>query len=334
VSSKEGVPSMLDAYHDQLRTVVAALEAFGESRDAGPLRQAVSRARRDIEDLVLRSRAPAWEPALRKLLLAPLGGLEGAAVVAGAEAANRRWCEGVVAEFDRSLGGRYPFFAGGADAPLSQVEKFLHPQTGALWQYVREALTDFDPQTMRPRAGTSVSYRAELAAYLRRAQVASELLFPRGAQQITVPIEARIWPGGSQVTQTALRIGSERIVHRNDAERFQSLSWPAKDAVLSLKGPPDQDVVGLGDWGLFRLLDRAQTRTFRSREEFLRATFFEVMPGVSVSVDFKPYNLLSALRGLHPPRAIAVGRSPCAGQPTNRAGRDAGEGSLAERGPT
>jgi hypothetical protein len=77
-------------------------------------------------------------------------------------------------------------------------------------------------------------------------------------------------------------------------------------------------VVGLGDWGLFRLLDRAQTRPFRNREEFLRATFFEVMPGVSVSIDFKPYNLVSALRGLHPPRSIAVGRSACAVGPGER----------------
>jgi type VI secretion system protein ImpL len=299
--------------------VVAALDAFAEGHDPQALRQAVSRARRDIEDLVLRSRAPSWEPLLRAVLLAPLGGLEGAVVVAGAEAANRRWCDGVVAAFDRSLAGRYPFHAAGADAPLAQVERFFHPQTGVLWQYVREALAaELDPQTFRPRPGSSISYRGELATYLRRAQAASELLFTRGAQQIAIPIEARIWPGGTQVTQTALRIGGERIVHRNDAERFQTLSWPAKDAVLSLKGPPDQDVVGLGDWGLFRLLDRAQTRPFRNREEFLRATFFEVMPGVSVSIDFKPYNLVSALRGLHPPRSIAVGRSACAVGPGER----------------
>ena len=312
VSPKDG-PSMLQRHAEHLRSVVAAFKVYGENKDLKPLRQEISRSSREVEDLLLRSGARAWEPVLRRLLVEPLAGMDQHIRSSEGVEANRRWCAAVVAVFQQSLADRYPFRADGADASMAMVEKFFQPQTGALWQFVKESLqADLEPQTFRPKPGAAVQYRPALTEYLRRAQAATDLLFYRGAPQLSIPVEARIWPAAG-MDQISVRIGNQRAVHRNAAERFQSLTWPGQDAAIEVRGSRDYTLALPGEWGLFRLLDQAQIKRKEDRDLYLNATWTEITPGVPVMVDFKPSNLQSALRGLKPPTAVTAAHSPCGG---------------------
>jgi type VI secretion system protein ImpL len=309
ISSKEGVPSMLDTYHERLLAVVRAIEAHRDSQDDLVLRQDILRLQRDIGDLVSRSGAQHWQPVIHKMLLTPFSGLE---IVLGQnlnQSANRRFCDGVVVPFDLTLADRYPFQAGGADAPLAEVERFFHPDAGVLWAYFKAALaSELEPGSFKPKAGTTVRYRPELTQYLRRARQATELLFPRGAARLTVPLQVRIWPAGRTVKRVVFSLGERTIEGRNWAESFEPIEWPARGARLQVIGDRPWETQAGGDWGLFRLLGQATRNPRRlDQDEYLEAVWQHEATGTSAKIDFKPADLLSALHRLVPPRVVAPG---------------------------
>ena len=67
-----------------------------------------------------------------------------------------------------------------------------------------------------------------------------------------------------------------------------------------------------GDWGLFRLLDRALRSLGRDQDEFMRAQWALGTPKLTVKMDLKPSDLLDGLHTFEIPRGIAPGSSPCA----------------------
>ncbi|HEY0709688.1 MAG TPA: type VI secretion system membrane subunit TssM [Polyangia bacterium] len=311
-SPKEGVVSMLDTYFDQLRAVAMALKVYGDSKDARALDQEVERVNREVDALVTRGGRQVWEPVLRKMLMPPLTGLKPVASTTVSGDLNGRWCDGVVIFFDQTLAGRFPFHPAGLDAPLDAVEKFLHPTSGTLWVYFNDALkNDLEPRTFRPKAGSS-RYRPALSEYLRRAQRATDLLFFRGAPQLTTPVQVRIWPGSTAVQQITFRMGTDRIVHRNTGERFQPLAWPARDAELTVHSSKPFPLSATGDWALWRLLTKARTQPAQDGDEYLQASWEGVAPGETIRLDIKPAGLLADLRNLAPPRSVASGPSACA----------------------
>jgi type VI secretion system protein ImpL len=308
ISSKEGVPSMLDTYFERLLAVVGAIEAYRDNQDARALRQDVLRLHHEIDALVSRSGAQDWQAVIRKMLLTPFSGLD---IVVGQnlnQAANRRFCDGVVVPFDLTLADRYPFRADGADAPLAEVEKFFHPEAGVLWAYFKDALqTELEPGSFKPRAGTTVRYRPELTQYLQRARQATDLLFPRGAAHISVPLQVRIWPPGSAVKRVVFSLGGRSTENGNWAESFEPSEWPARGALLQVIGDRQWQLPAAGDWALFRLLGQARSKRRLDQDEYLEAVWEHVAPGISVRIDFKPAGLLQALHRLVPPRMVAPG---------------------------
>jgi type VI secretion system protein ImpL len=311
ISPKEGVVSMLDTYFEQLGKLAMAVKQFEDSRDAKALRQESERVNRELDALVVRGGRGGWEPVLRKMLMPPVAGLGTTTVSVEGEDLNRRWCDGVVIHFDQTLADRFPFNASGLDAPLDAVETFLHPQKGTLWAYFAENLkNDLEPRTFRLKPGGGARYRTALADYLRRAQRATDLLFHRGASQLSIPVQVRIWPGSSLVSQISFRLGAERALHVNAGERFQPLPWPAQEAELSIISNRTLKTSKPGDWALWRLLGQARTRIGQDAEEYLQATLD--VPPESIRLDFKPAGLLRDLKDLSPPRTVAAGPSPCA----------------------
>ena len=307
-SSKEGVPSMLDIYYEHLLAVVKAIGAHRESQDPRALRQDVVRLTGEIDALVSRSRAQDWQSVIRKMLLTPFSGLD---VVVGQNlnaSANRRFCDGVVVPFDQMLADRFPFRAQGADAPLPAVEQFFHPDSGVLWTYYKDALsTELEPISFKPKPGSSIRWRPELTQYLLRARQATELLFPRGAARITVPLQVRIWPAGSGVKKVVFSLGGKSIEHGNWQETFQPHEWPARGALLQVQGARSWELPAAGEWGLFRLLGQARTKRRLDQDEYLEAVWQDSATGGQVQIDFKPAGLLSVMQRLVPPHSVAAG---------------------------
>jgi type VI secretion system protein ImpL len=312
ISSKEGVPTMLDNYFDQLRAVAMSLKEYADTRDAPALDKTVERVNREVDALVVRGGRQVWEPVLRKMLVPPLTGLTPLTKTTVSGDLNSRWCDGVVLVFDQLLAKRFPFNPAGLDASMDAVETFFRPNSGTLWVYFNDVLkNDLEPRTFRPKVG-STRYRPALSEYLRRAQRTTDLLFFRGAPQLTMPLQVRIWPGTTAVQQITFRLGTERVIHRNTGERFQPLAWPARDAELTVFTSKQFPLQATGDWALWRLLNKARTQPAQDGDEYVQANWEGVAPGESIKVDFKPAGLLSDLRNLAPPRAVASGPSSCA----------------------
>jgi type VI secretion system protein ImpL len=313
-AEKDGDTVGLDAYYGHLRGVVGALKAYDETHDNKVLKQDVFRAKREIEDLISASDPGDWDQVLKNLLLSPLEGLQVVVKKAGDDGANSRWYENVVVPFRQTLGDHYPFGAG-LDADLAVVAKFFHPQNGTLWQYYNEVLApDLEKLTFKSRPTSSVQYTPELTAYLKRAQAATDLLFP-GGTQMAIPVQVNISPMGTDVEWTQMRVGeAPALSYRNGPQSFRPLPWPNSDLNLTVhfvsKAKRDFNQQWVGVWALFRFLEVGNPRPQVNGTEQVLHWVHEIEGVGPLQLDFKPVNLHSALRNLTPPQSIVALRGP------------------------
>lgn len=322
-SAKEGAPPPpIDAYYQQLAKLQQAIVAYDDSKDTKALRKEVTMAKQQVAEMAMRYGRDGWEPMLSKMLMPMVTGVEELVVGAGDEAANRAWCDAVVLPFDELLKERYPFRLDGPDAPIAEVEKYFQPKSGTLWAHYEDVLKqDLDQIGKRFRLKTkpSVNYKSGALSFLSQALRVTELLFPPGADKLQPALEVRLRSAtgaAGTASRVTLRLGAAKpLEYGNWTERWEKAVWPARGAKIGILG----DMKGLpkelgaeGDWGLFRLLDRAMRTPGREQDEFLRAEWTLPTPNITARMDVKPADLLEALHAFDVPRSVAPGSSPCA----------------------
>ncbi|MCG5056051.1 MAG: type VI secretion system membrane subunit TssM [Myxococcales bacterium] len=318
----EGAEPALAAYYKQLGVLSQALTAYEETQDTNAIRKQVAQAKKDASELVMTFGRGGWEPVLNKMLMPLIVGVEELVIGAGAEAANRSWCDAVVTPYRELLADRYPFRLEGMDAALSEVENFFAPKTGTLWVYYDEKLQN-DVETVgkryRLKSKPTVQYRNELLGFLTKAAHLSELLFPNGADKLAPALQVRLKSAAGEAGTSArvtFKVGTGRpLEYGNWQERWEPLVWPGADAKIGIfgevKGLP-KELKENGDWALFRLFDKALRSLGRDSDEYMRAQWALGNPQMTVRMDVKPSDLLDALHGFEIPRTIAPGGSPCA----------------------
>jgi len=322
IAPAEGTEPPLGNYYKQLGNLMQALLAYEETQDIAGVRKELSLAKKEANELVMRFGRGGWEPVLSKMLMPLIVGTEELITGAGAEAANRAWCDAVVTPYRELLAERYPFRLEGTDASIGEVENFLHPRNGTLWVHFDEHLKndiEIVSKRYRLKAKPTVQYRSELTNFLTRAAALSALLFPNGADKISPAIQVRLKSASGEAgtsSKVTFKVGTGKALeYGNWTERWEPLVWPGRDAKIGVFG----DVKGLpkeiskeGDWALFRLLDASLRSSGRDQEEYMRAQWALGNPQLTVKMDFKPADLLEAIHAFDVPRSIAPGASPCA----------------------
>ncbi len=183
---------------------------------------------------------------------------------------NDRWREEVVAPFQSTLAGRYPFDSNSQqEAPLGDFERFFRPRDGTLAVFYDGALAPYLTRDGRPRAweGRSIGLSARTEAALEQAREIGEALFSGGALRLDFEMQADVperegsAPPASQVfisihgQDDAYRMGSYRP--------WTPFSWPGRPGALLSISTQQGDLPAkqfTGDWALFRLLQEAQVR--------------------------------------------------------------------------
>lgn len=195
------------------------------------------------------------------VLLAPLRETGRRVSEALAGAVNRTWDSQVAGPFRRRLANRFPFGAGGGEAPYDDVMDFFRPKTGVLWGFYERALAAFIVKRDETWQGKTfgcveLTPSAELCSALNLAEAIGHHFFlPNGEAREMVLTIAPV--GNGRPAELAVDGQKVLLTPGGDAVRLHwPLEAPARGAVLrvQLSDGTTRELSHDGPWGLMRLL--------------------------------------------------------------------------------
>jgi type VI secretion system protein ImpL len=185
---------------------------------------------------------------------------------------NDAWRQTIVATWNRSFAGRYPFANTTNDASLPEFARFVRPQGGLIGAFLSTQLAgalqlqgdQWVPASVGTGAGgTSRAFDpAFLKAINTLQQIAGHLL-AQGEPQFSFELKPVPTPG---VTDTLLTIDAQKLHYYNQQQTWQTMTWPSSDPQTSgTRLEWQTDTAGTnrsfefgGRWALVRMLERAK----------------------------------------------------------------------------
>ncbi|MGF6964862.1 type VI secretion system protein ImpL [Paraburkholderia sp. WC7.3g] len=185
-----------------------------------------------------------------------------------ASSLNEIWRTAIIADWNRTFGGRYPFADSDNDASLPEMARFMRPDNGVIAQFVITQLAGVvERQGDRWVAAQGASHGAltldpAFLDGLNRMTRASTVLFPSGDAHVRYELRAVPTPG---VTDMRFVLSGRELHYFNQKEEWTPFLWPG-DSLENLSHIEWQTEHGglrsaldaQGRFGLIRLLERAQ----------------------------------------------------------------------------
>ncbi|KWB42316.1 type VI secretion protein VasK [Burkholderia ubonensis] len=221
--------------------------------------------------LVAASLGEQWTGMGQALFVQPIAQATQAVLEPAQASLNDAWRQTIVATWNRSFAGRYPFANTANDASLPELARFLRPQGGLVGSFLATqlagVLTLQGDQWVPASSGSGASSAARtidpafLNAINMLQRIAAHLLAqgePRYAFDLK-PVPT------SGVTDTRLSVDGQTLHYYNQQETWQTLTWPSNEpqkagARLEWQTERSGTNVNLefgGRWALVRLLERA-----------------------------------------------------------------------------
>jgi type VI secretion system protein ImpL len=180
-----------------------------------------------------------------------------------------------------------------ADATLAEIAAALAPGSGALWTFQQDLLGGvLEKQGARwvPAPNAPVALSQQFVEFFNRAAQASAGLFPAGATEPHVVVEAHATPTGQAPLVVLVQGTKEARFDKNSPP--QQFVWPSatgRNAALYVESGQLLGVIrgakrkylarGAGDWALFRVVAQA------AKSEGAHAEWVDKDAG-TVAVDF------------------------------------------------
>ncbi|KVT59104.1 type VI secretion protein VasK [Burkholderia ubonensis] len=221
--------------------------------------------------LVAASLGEQWTGMGQALFVQPIAQATQAVLEPAQASLNDAWRQTIVATWNRSFAGRYPFANTANDASLPELARFLRPQGGLVGSFLATqlagVLTLQGDQWVPASSGSGASRAARtidpafLNAINMLQRIAAHLLAqgePRYAFDLK-PVPT------SSVTDTRLSVDGQTLHYYNQQETWQTLTWPSNEpqkAGTRLEWQTERSGTNLnlefgGRWALVRLLERA-----------------------------------------------------------------------------
>jgi len=251
-----------------------------------------------VKSLLSSQDASGWQPTFEKLLWPPIDIVVRIANQDLDSDLGNKWCNDVVASFERSIAKRYPFNPTGHDVAVSDFSAFFHPQSGDLWKFYDAALKADIPLrgtrfeiAERGESSSSASYRASVASYLNAANEISSVMFPGESEGPLVEFDVLI-QGAPQIKEISLTIDGETVRYRNGPEVWTSFRWPGegdKGMRIEAKGfGIHAELEHEGEWGLFRVLEEGSVRESADHRVFAVQWDFTDEKAGLIQMKFRP----------------------------------------------
>ncbi|KWI11908.1 ImcF-related family protein [Burkholderia ubonensis] len=221
--------------------------------------------------LVAASLGEQWTGMGQALFVQPIAQATQAVLEPAQASLNDAWRQTIVATWNRSFAGRYPFASTANDASLPELARFLRPQGGLVGSFLATqlagVLTLQGDQWVPASSGSGASSAARtidpafLNAINMLQRIAAHLLAqgePRYAFDLK-PVPT------SGVTDTRLSVDGQTLHYYNQQETWQTLTWPSSEpqkAGTRLEWQTERSGTNVnlefgGRWALVRLLERA-----------------------------------------------------------------------------
>ena len=180
---------------------------------------------------------------------------------------NETWRTAILASWNKSFGGRYPFADSDNEASLPEMARFLRADNGVLTQFVSTQLGGILERQGDHWVVTQASGRNALRVdpdfvnALNKLTRVSNVLFPAGDASLRYELRAIPTPG---VTDVKLSVSGRELHYFNQREEWTPFVWPGDalenrtglDWQAEEAGPRVAFDFG-GRFGLIRLFERA-----------------------------------------------------------------------------
>ncbi|KVD33476.1 ImcF-related family protein [Burkholderia ubonensis] len=221
--------------------------------------------------LVAASLGEQWTGMGQALFVQPIAQATQAVLEPAQASLNDAWRQTIVATWNRSFAGRYPFANTANDASLPELARFLRPQGGLVGTFLTTqlagVLTLQGDQWVPASSGSGASSAARtidpafLNAINMLQRIAAHLL-AQGEPRYEFDLKPVPTSG---VTDTRLSVDGQTLHYYNQQETWQTLTWPSNEpqkAGTRLEWQTERSGTNLnlefgGRWALVRLLERA-----------------------------------------------------------------------------
>ncbi|GAB6851580.1 ImcF-related family protein [Paraburkholderia kururiensis] len=282
---------------------------------------------RDYASRVAASLGEQWA-GFGELFRAPLDQTWQVVVQPAASSLNDIWRSAIVADWNRSFGGRYPFADSDNDASLPEMARFMRPDNGVIAQFVTTQLAGVvERQGDRWVAAQGADHGALTIdpAFLRSLNQLtriSSVVFPSGDAHVRYELSAVPTPG---VTDMRFVLAGRELHYFNQKQEWTPFEWPGQSLEnlshiewQTAQGGLRSALDAQGRFGLIRLLERAKVSQQDSARYLLTWTP-DTSQGIPLKVQLRseagagPLDVLQLRHFTLPARVFVTG--PAAGGP-------------------
>ncbi|WP_162244448.1 ImcF-related family protein [Burkholderia sp. Leaf177] len=250
---------MMSPDPDAMSRTAAQAILQGKTSDIGDSREYASR--------VAASLGEQWSGFGNAVFQRPLDQTWEVVLQPAAASLNETWRTAVVAAWDKSFGGRYPFADSDSDASLPEMARFLRADGGVISQFVSTQLGGIIERqgdqwvVLQATGRNSLRVDPEFMSALNRLTRVSNVLFPTGDANLRYELRAIPTPG---ITDVKITLSGRDLHYFNQREEWMPFVWPGDALENGTRIEWKTEQAGprvafdyAGRFGLIRLLERA-----------------------------------------------------------------------------
>lgn len=206
-----------------------------------------------------------WAGMGETLFVRPIAQATQTLVLPAQASLNDAWQRFVVAEWDRTFAGRYPFADTANDASLPELARFLRPQGGVIQAFLSTQLAgvlELQGNQWVPATGArGVRFDPAFLRIINVLQRIGSHLLVQGDPEYRFELKPIPTPG---LTDTVLTIDGQKLHYFNQRETWQAMTWPANNlqtprTMLQWQtetASTNKSFEYVGRWALLRMLSK------------------------------------------------------------------------------
>ncbi|RQR42160.1 ImcF-related family protein [Burkholderia sp. Bp9142] len=250
---------------------------------------------RDYANRVAASLGEQWS-GFGALFRAPFDQAWQVIVQPAASSLNEIWRTAILADWNKTFGGRYPFADSDNDASLPEMARFMRPDSGVIAQFVTSQLAGVVERQGDRWVASQGADSGALAidpvflTGLNKLTRTSTVLFPSGDARVRYELQAVPTPG---VTDMRFVLSGRELHYFNQKQEWTPFEWPGQSlenrahiAWRTEQGGLRTALDSQGRFGLIRLLERAKV-TQQDNARYLLTWTPDTSQGIALSVQLR-----------------------------------------------